>query len=453
MDAADIFDYLPAYASESEFDDEAGFLNDSDPDDDSDVLDDEQTSGKKQTSDNVSKFKFDTGDRHMSEEKAAFIIAYVDERFETLRAHPPQELVDFPPPLVRKIQQILQDILDKPHRYPAANITILKLSSPLEWAAEIYSHMTERGLQLCARSSAPQDLADYEVEELSNDMTVYLSFVKNKFYTGSGTKVVGREAGGKVRQRQRGPKRARTNNWHGSILDSATRGFHAQWVSVMEVPGTHDMRDGDLLLHYRILCKLGEHAFGCLLGSHRKGSQFDRLLWPTTWKRYSPWPAFREGIKGVALPMTEEQREVINARARVENMTEEQHEARNARRRVENISEEQREAQNARSRVENMTEEQREATRARGRVENLTEAQVEARTARRRVENLTEAQVEARNAKRRVGNLTEEQHEARKANDRLRSERKKQKKLAARKALEEKTGSEMNKMDADMTGS
>lgn len=220
MDAEDILDDLPASAGESEFDDDAGFLTDSELDDDPDFLTDDQTSGKKQTSDNVPNSKFDTGDKHMTEEKAAFIIEYVNERFETLRAHPPQELVDFPPPLVRKIQQTLQDILDEPLHYPAANITILKLSSPLEWAAEIYSRMTERGLQLCARSSAPRDLADYEVEQLSDDMMVYLSFVKDKFYTGSATQVAGFEAGGKARQSRRGLTRKPSNRWHRSILVS-----------------------------------------------------------------------------------------------------------------------------------------------------------------------------------------------------------------------------------------
>lgn len=444
MDAEEILDDLPASADESEFEDDAGFLADSELDDDPDVLDDDQTSGKKQASDNVQNFKFDTGDKHMTEEKAAFIIEYVNERFETLRAHPAQELLDFPPPLVRKIQQTLQDILDKPLHYPAANITILKLSSPLEWAAEIYSLMTERGLHLCARSSAPQDLADYQVEELSNDMTVYLSFVKNKFYTGSGTKVTGRDTGGKDRQRRRGLTRERSNGWHDSILDSATRGFHAQWVSVMEVPGTRNIKDRDLLLHYRIICKLAEQVFGCLLGSHQKGSQLDRLLWPTTWKRYSPWPAFREGIRGVALPMTEEQREAYNARRRVENMTEEQHEAINAKRRVENMTEAQVEARNAPRRLANLT------GPVPWRNENMTDAQVEARKASRRVENKTEEQREAIRAKGRVENMTKEQHEAKKAKARRFRERKK---LAARKALEEKTGSEMNKMDADMTGS
>jgi hypothetical protein len=394
----------------------------------------------------------------MTPEKASVVVEYVNQHLANLRAKPPKSLVDFPPPLVRQIAQCFQDIIDNPERYPEHNIAILKLSTPIEWAAELYSHMTEQCKALCMRKSAPEDLADYQTEILSNSMSVYLSYVDKKFYTGSGTQVSGsKSTGGRVRQQSRGVTRKKTNNWHGAILDAAGKGLHAQWVQAIEIRvrqidkttkqevfvGTHEINDQILLKHYRVLVKLGEQAFGCLLGSHRLGAQFDHLLWPVTWKRYSPWPAFQEPILDVLT------KEVRNAKLHVENLTVEQHEAKLKRSRVGGMSEEAHQRNNNRSRVENMTEEQHDSKLKRHRVDYLAPEKHEAKKKKARVESMTTEQREEKNKKTLVKNLTPAQHEAKLRVNREYRARKK----AERLALEEKTESEMNKMNTNATGS
>lgn len=159
--------------------------------------------------------------------------------------------------------------------------------------------MTEQCKALCVRKSAPENLAEYQTELLSNSMSVYLSSVDKKFYTGSGTQVSGNKSlGGRKGQQDRGVAQKKTNNWHGAILDAAGKGLDAQWVQAVEIRvrqidkttkqeffvGTHEINDPAFLKHYRVQVKLGEQAFGCLLGSHQLGTQFDHLLWPVTWK-------------------------------------------------------------------------------------------------------------------------------------------------------------------------
>lgn len=179
---------------------------------------------------------FDTGD--ISEDSADIVKVYIDLHREKLKASAPKPA--FPiPPLIFKIEECIQDIFDNPEHYPDLNLAILRLSSPFEWATELYYHATEEVKALCSRSSQPQDLSEYCVKALSTSMTVYLSFVQDKFYTGSGTSVshAGSEKhiGGYARQMDRGLKRKPSNRWHKAILAAAKEGHEPQWVPAIDI--------------------------------------------------------------------------------------------------------------------------------------------------------------------------------------------------------------------------
>lgn len=177
---------------------------------------------------------FNTGE--MNEAKAKLIMDYVDEHRNKLKSLASRPA--FPATLILKMEQSIQDIYDNPKRYPDINLAILRLSSPVEWAAELYQHTTEKAKALCSRTSQPKDLADYSTEYLSTSMTVYLSFIKDMFYTGSGTRVSEIDKnrnGGRVRQLERGLKRQESNRWHSAILKASKEGYEAQWVQAMDI--------------------------------------------------------------------------------------------------------------------------------------------------------------------------------------------------------------------------
>lgn len=131
---------------------------------------------------------FDTATTH-DPVKKEWIRNYIVNRAGVLQARPPNEILQSPPALVHKLAECVSDIINKPEHFPEANVAVLKLSTPLEWAAELYWHTTDNCRALCARTKAPKDLAKYAVEKLSNSFTVYLAFVDDQLYPGSGTQV------------------------------------------------------------------------------------------------------------------------------------------------------------------------------------------------------------------------------------------------------------------------
>lgn len=263
-------------------------------------------------------------------------------------------------------------------------------------------------------------------------------------------------------------KEHRSGALHEAIHLAHEKGLKpAQWVQAVDIRvpklvdgqwtlvRTDEVDDVDVLLHYRVLVKLGEHCFGCLLGRNKQLRRFDRLLWPVSWKPLGPWPAFQEGIQGVVT------REAMNARKRKAYMTPEQWERRLASNGNDTISDEQREKKKINQRVENLSDEQHEKKKARGRVENMTDKQYETHLARNRVGNMTTKTHEARKARQRVENLSDKQHKNRKARERVANLTDKQRELkkarnlrarlkrkAKQLALAEKTQSETNEENA-----
>lgn len=145
---------------------------------------------------------FDTGT--LDPLKKKWILNYIANRADILQARPPKSILQSPPAFVHKLAECVSDIIDNPEYYPEANVAVLKLSTPLEWAAELYSQMTDSSRALCARTKAPKDMAEYAVEKLSESFTVYLVFIDGKLYPGSGTQVVNKSAnGGRRRQLDR----------------------------------------------------------------------------------------------------------------------------------------------------------------------------------------------------------------------------------------------------------
>lgn len=141
--------------------------------------------------------------------KKEWIRKYIDNRAGILQARPPKSILQSPPALVHKLAECVSDIINNPEHFPEANVAILKLSTPLEWAAELYWHTTDNCRALCARTKAPKDLAKYAVEKLSDSFTVYLAFVDNQLYPGSGTQVKDKSNnGGRRRQLNRSLTRA-----------------------------------------------------------------------------------------------------------------------------------------------------------------------------------------------------------------------------------------------------
>lgn len=175
---------------------------------------------------------FTTGETN--EAKMEFIMDYITQHSDKLKAAASRP--SFPASIILKMEECIQDILQHPKYYPDINLAVLRLSSPVEWAAELYQHMTDKAKELCSRTSQPKDLADYSVEHLSDSMTVYLSFIKDMFYTGSGTRVSGKNMnGGRCRQHERGLNRNGSNGWHKAILKASKEGYEAQWVQAIDI--------------------------------------------------------------------------------------------------------------------------------------------------------------------------------------------------------------------------
>lgn len=177
---------------------------------------------------------FETSEKN--EAKAKLIMDYLKQHQDKLKADTSRPA--FPISIILNMEQSIEDILQKPEKFPDINIAILRLSSPVDWATELYQHMTEKAKALCSRSSRPKDLSDYSVEYLSESMTVYLSFIKDSFYSGSGTRVSGKSAngnGGRVRQMDRGLNRVPSNEWHKKILQATKEGYKPQWVQVIDI--------------------------------------------------------------------------------------------------------------------------------------------------------------------------------------------------------------------------
>lgn len=176
---------------------------------------------------------FSTGE--MNEAKSKLILGYINQHRDKLKAAASRPA--FPASIILEMEHSIQDIHDNPKHYPDINLAILNLSSPIEWAAELFQHMTDDVKALCSRTSRPKDLADYSVERLSNSMTVYLSFIKDMFYVGSGTSVSQKSVnGGYHRQLDRAlTRKVPSNNWHEAILKAAKEGYKPQWVQAIDI--------------------------------------------------------------------------------------------------------------------------------------------------------------------------------------------------------------------------
>lgn len=150
---------------------------------------------------------FDTGT--LDPLKKEWMVNYVLNRADVLKALPPKSILQSPPAFVHKLAECISDIPANPEHFPESNVAVLKLSTPLEWAAELHSQMTDSSRALCARTKAPKDLAEYAVEELSHSFTVYLAFVDNSLYPGSATQAKAKyNNGGRKRQLDRSLNRA-----------------------------------------------------------------------------------------------------------------------------------------------------------------------------------------------------------------------------------------------------
>lgn len=371
-------------------------------------------------------------------QKKPYILNFIVEHPQVFRARPDQALLKNPPRLALQLAELIT-IYTTHSKSPSLefNDYILAGSLPLHWACEIYKYIPTDVVQFMTTSSTPKRLDAVSRVRLSYNFGVYFCMVGDDFYCGSATALAmstGLASGTLKRQEDRRVSLQETNTLHRRIHAAALTGERVVWAQALEIDDL-DLTDlcPEELLHYRILCKLGEQLLSMGTCAHAPYlARMNVSFWSEapTWRGLCLREAWSEGIRGVQTPeirnakrrvayLSEEQRQINNAKGRKENMTVEQINARNARNRIANKSAEQIEKRNASVRVENLTEEQLARKRARDRLENMTEEQINARIARQRVANMTEEQIERRNDRNRVANMSEEAIQKRNARHRV----------------------------------
>lgn len=384
-----------------------------------------------------------TTDVAISQQRTSLLKTFIKDNPRIFQARPPKHLVTKPPKLVVAFQERIDILLARQNTIPELNNYILSSSPRFHFAAEYYAQLSAPVRQWYEQEHAPQNIYDIATEKLSPSFGDYWCMAGNDFYARSGTAhdEISARSGTLKRQKDRSTDRKDKDALSERIRLAEKNGERVVWAQAAEflapkwqdgreiLVKTTEIHDAGDLLHYRILAKLGEQLSAMCTAAHEH-DVWNFPLWENVpWKGICSRPAWEEPIPGV---LTDElrraQKELANAKLRVENMTPEQHMAQNARKLVENLTPEEHENKKKRELVENLTPEQHESKNARQRVGNLAPEKHEKRKKSQRVEGMTEEQRQARNKRIRYDNLTPQQLEARRRTQRASYQRKLQKK-------------------------